>query len=668
VKFKFSIGSEFRRSAAGAALATVCGLLLWMAPLGESWVNTSYDCLFRFEARPVTNDVVLVLMDNAAYDELHQERGQPWDRELHARLLRKLTADGCSLVVFDIFFHETNNPVTDQALADAMRENGRVVLMAKPVKVTHPDFIGTEPLLPAEPFLSAVGTNWGIAWLDPDSDLIVRRHWPFPTPGPYPSLAQSAARLAGAHLENESQEQWLRYYGAEGGWTSLSYAFALNQPSNYFRGKIVFIANSPNTTVPDNEPDKFRTPYTGGTGEAVGGARIIATAFLNLMNHDWLRRAPPWIEALLLIVAGILSSAGLCRFRPLSAGALAVAAAATVMLGGVLTSYYTDFWFPWLVITGGQVPCALGWALATQRARRSVESAKAPAARSELPETPDYELFHPAFGQGAYGKVWLARNAIGQWQALKAVYRANFGDSADPYEREFSGIKRYKPVSEKHPGLLRVDFVSNKKSEGYFYYVMELGDALAPGWEQDPTVYRPRDLASERSRMPGRRLPVRECLRIGLVLAEALEFLHQQGLTHRDIKPQNIIFANGQPKLADIGLIAEIRPADADGTYLGTPGYMPPPPEMPGTPQADIYALGMVLYTISTGSNPAYFPDLATTLVDPHGHREFLVLNTLILKACQPDCARRYASAAEMQAALKAALQALEQDVPSPKH
>jgi serine/threonine protein kinase len=152
-----------------------------------------------------------------------------------------------------------------------------------------------------------------------------------------------------------------------------------------------------------------------------------------------------------------------------------------------------------------------------------------------------------------------------------------------------------------------------------------------------------------------------------LVLAEALEFLHQQGLTHRDIKPQNIIFANGQPKLADIGLIAEIRPADADGTYLGTPGYMPPPPEMPGTPQADIYALGMVLYTISTGSNPAYFPDLATTLVDPHGHREFLVLNTLILKACQPDCARRYASAAEMQAALKAALQALEQDVPSPK-
>jgi serine/threonine protein kinase len=93
---------------------------------------------------------------------------------------------------------------------------------------------------------------------------------------------------------------------------------------------------------------------------------------------------------------------------------------------------------------------------------------------------------------------------------------------------------------------------------------------------------------------------------------------------------------------------------------------MPPPPEIPGTPEADIYALGMVLYTISTGSNPAYFPDLATTLVDPLGHREFLVLNTVILKACQPDCARRYTSAGEMRESLKAALQALEQDAPNP--
>src|SRR5204863_6003946 len=131
-----------------------------------------------------------------------------------------------------------------------------------------------------------------------------------------------------------------------------------------------------------------------------------------------------------------------------------------------------------------------------------------------LPSTPDYELFDPPFGEGAYGKVWLARNAIGQWQALKAVYLAKFHRDAEPYDREFRGIKRYKPVSDKHPGLLRVDFVSRKKSEGYFYYVMDLGDPVSRDWESDPSRYKPLDLETVCSQAEGRRLSVSECVRI----------------------------------------------------------------------------------------------------------------------------------------------------------
>ncbi len=280
------------------------------------------------------------------------------------------------------------------------------------------------------------------------------------------------------------------------------------------------------------------------------------------------------------------------------------------------------------------------------------------AAIEVLPETPDYELFQPPFGEGACGKVWLARNASGQWRALKAVYLANFDKNTDPYEREFSGVKKYQPVSDQHPGLLRVDFVSEKR-DGYFYYVMELGDSLEQSWERDPSTYKPRDLVSERARFHGRRLPVRECVRIGLALSEALDFLHRQGLTHRDIKPQNIIFVNGQTKLADLGLITEIRPADQERTLVGTPGYMPPPPERPGTPQADVYALGMVLYVLSTGRSTAYFPEIATTLVASAEPADFFPLNTVILKACQPDVAQRYASAAEMPQALQRAWKAL---------
>jgi serine/threonine protein kinase len=135
-------------------------------------------------------------------------------------------------------------------------------------------------------------------------------------------------------------------------------------------------------------------------------------------------------------------------------------------------------------------------------------------------------------------------------------------------------------------------------------------------------------------------------------------------LTHRDIKPQNIIFVDGHPKLADVGLTAEIRPPDQERTFVGTPGYMPPPPEMPGTVQSDLYALGMVLYVLSTGRNAAYFPEISTTLVGSPTPADFFPLNNVILKACHPDCKERYTSAAEMHAALEEACKALGGEKP----
>ena len=53
-------------------MAVLCGFMLWQMPLGEPWVNASYDNLFRFGARAVTNRVTLILMDNEAYDQFHQ--------------------------------------------------------------------------------------------------------------------------------------------------------------------------------------------------------------------------------------------------------------------------------------------------------------------------------------------------------------------------------------------------------------------------------------------------------------------------------------------------------------------------------------------------------------------------------------------------------------------
>ena len=649
-----------------AVLTALLGVALWCTPMGESWVNASYDYLFRFGSRGITNQVVLVMMDNEAYDDYDQVREGTWDRALHAKLLNKLADDGCALVVFDTFFHKPGDAEKDAALAAAIRHQGRVVLMAKQSEIHRPDFAQAVPSLPADIFLTAAQTNFGVAWVNPDLDAIVRRHWPFPVPGPYPSLSWAAAMLVGARLDSAPHEQWLRYYGPNGSWTRMSYKFAMSQPAGYFHNQIVFVGREPRTLTPESEDDKFQIPYTRWTGDSVGGVEIVITTFLNLVNHDWLERFPFWLEGLGLVMIGGALGFCFCLWRRRTSVLAAVGVAVFVALGAVTWSYFTNHWFPWLIVSGGQVPCALTLALLQRRKVEAVVETKAKAdepvpavavpeqpgaAMEKLPDTPDYQLITPPFGHGAYGKVWLARNAVGQWQALKAVYLANFGENPGPFDREFNGITRYKPISDKHPGLLRVDFVSRKR-DGQFYYVMELGDALDPGWETAPETYKPRDLASVRQRAPQKRLPLRECVRVGIAITEALDFLHREGLTHRDIKPQNVIFVKDHPKLADVGLIADIHPSDQPNTLVGTPGYMPPAPERPGTVQADIYSLGMLLYVIVTGRNVGQFPEIATSLAESQHGPEFFDLNTIILKACDPDCAQRYATAVEMRAAL----------------
>jgi len=413
-----------------AALTVLCGLALYAMPLGERWVNLSYDYLFRFNPRSVTNKVVLILMDQDAHAKLHQIRGQPWDRAKHTELLQRLAADGCPLVVFDSFFGVPRETVTDQELAEAMRSQHSVVLMADQMRAPYRNTERMRPILPTEPFLSAALTS-GVAWIDPDLDSIVRRHWPFPAPKEqFLSLPWAAARCAGARLSMVPQEQWLRYYGENGAWTSLSYHLATNQAPNYFRDKIVFIGNKPETPLPDGEQDEFRTPYTRWTTEAVGGVEIMATEFLNLVNGDWLRRPPEWLEALVLVVTGVLLGGGLSQPRPLAACGLAAGAGFVVTFAAAALSHFSNFWFPWLVIAGGQVPAALAFSLVASQFRRRpqpitetlvIDALAQPGPPQLLPDAPDYELFNPPFGQGAYGKVWLARSATGQWQALKAV-------------------------------------------------------------------------------------------------------------------------------------------------------------------------------------------------------------------------------------------------------
>ena len=257
---------------------------------------------------------------------------------------------------------------------------------------------------------------------------------------------------------------------------------------------------------------------------------------------------------------------------------------------------------------------------------------------------PDHTLLR-TIGEGAYGEVWLACNVMGAWRAVKVVFRDRFRDER-PYEREFEGIRRFEPISRSHDGFVDILHVGRNDGAGYFYYVMELADDERGGpLVENPLTYAPRTLASDlrdQGHLPGAR-----CLSIGLSLSSALQHLHTQGLIHRDVKPANIVFINGQPKLADIGLVTAIRDTVS---FVGSPGYIAP--EGPGSPPADIFSLGKVLYEISTGNDRQDFPELPAELLAQEGATELMELKEVVVKACAHDPRQRYPTAEALHADL----------------
>ena len=146
----------------------------------------------------------------------------------------------------------------------------------------------------------------------------------------------------------------------------------------------------------------------------------------------------------------------------------------------------------------------------------------------------------------------------------------------------------------RHDNIVRV--YASGENGGTKYIVME---------------YLPGGTLADRIDRGGPLLP-EEVARIGAQLADALAYAHGRGVVHRDFKPGNVLFTSeNKPVLSDFGVAKSVQSADAQLTrhasVIGAPRYMAPEQERGESvsDRADIYSLGLTLYEMLTGAQPA---------------------------------------------------------------
>lgn len=245
---------------------------------------------------------------------------------------------------------------------------------------------------------------------------------------------------------------------------------------------------------------------------------------------------------------------------------------------------------------------------------------------------PHYEILE-LIGRGGMGAVYKARQkALDRFVAVKilplevSVDR----DFAERFVREAKTMARL-----NHPNIVSVyDFGTT--IEGHLFFVMEFVEGT--------TLHQMIKTVG---------LNPAQSLEIIVAVCEALQFAHEEGVVHRDVKPANVLVdTKGRVKVMDFGL-ARIDQPDAQewghtitGAVLGTPDYMAPEQKsgLRVDHRADIYSLGVMLYEMLCGQVPqgVFDPPSVRVRVDER-------VDQVVIRAMQQEPDRRYSNTCEMR-------------------
>ncbi len=200
-----------------------------------------------------------------------------------------------------------------------------------------------------------------------------------------------------------------------------------------------------------------------------------------------------------------------------------------------------------------------------------------------------YEL-EELCGTGGMSTVWRAHDRLlDRTVALKILHERYSEDEEylERFKREARAVARL-----SHPNIVTV--IDRGEDAGRQFIVFEFID----GQNLKQLVER---------RGP---LPIEDVVEIALAVARGLAFAHEQGIVHRDVKPQNVLLnGDGRPKVTDFGIARSLdveRGVTQTGTVLGTSNYIAPE-QASGErvdAQSDVYSLGCVLFELLTGDVP----------------------------------------------------------------
>jgi TolB-like protein/predicted Ser/Thr protein kinase len=258
-----------------------------------------------------------------------------------------------------------------------------------------------------------------------------------------------------------------------------------------------------------------------------------------------------------------------------------------------------------------------------------------------LGEFGDYELLEE-IGRGGQGVVYRARQkSLNRIVALKVIALGHWATETH--------LKRFRREAEaaaslEHPRIVPIYEIGERDGACYFSMKLEEGGQL------DQLVRRET-------------VPLRRAAEIIASLAHTVQYAHERGILHRDIKPGNILLdSKGEPHLADFGL-ARLIETESTVTrtleVLGTPSYIAPEQAAGQSAQltsaTDVYGLGAVFYQLLTGHPPFAGGTTYETIrlvleTEPRSPRLWNPrvdhdLTTICLKCLEKDPQRRYPSA-----------------------